>query len=348
MPIFARYWRLVRCFGVRLLAAGRSVMRNKTGPILFLAGVVMALAGWAEAEERYIFVEESNRWVPAGEIEEPLEGPLADIQGQMAAGEYRQAERALKAYLKAGPEVEDRQAAMLLYGDAALMRDRLYEAHKRYQKVIDEYPQTEEFAMALRRDLDIARAWLGGKKRRLWGIFRVPAQDEGVEILSQIEDLGHGYRIAEVALREKADYFYESGQFDLASIAYRRLADDVRSPRYTKMAMFRAASSALASFPGAAYDDTPLLEARELFNGYLNRFPAAAAEEDVDVLLASIEAKRAEKEYQIGSFYARIDRPKAAAYYYNYVLSTWPETLWAQRAEADLVRMGFEPGVVVQ
>ena len=157
-----------------------------------------------------------------------------------------------------------------------------------------------------------------------------------------IEQNGAGHRIAEVALKEKADYFFRTGQFELAEMAYRRLAKEYRSKKYRRYAMYRSAAAALASFPGIAFDDTPLIEASELYKEYLENFPNDSNKTEIKTILEQIQERRAHKEFSIGKFYERIRKVDAAAYYFKVVIKLWPETLWAERARAELERLGFE------
>jgi len=298
---------------------------------------------WSGTQERIIFDDERQVWIPAEELEQPLEGVVGQAQELVRARKYRQAERILKKYLKeTGPGEPDRAQAMLLYADAAFMRSEYGEADKRYNKIISEFPNTREYAISIRRELEIAKVWLAGKRKRTLGVFFLKAYDEAIDILSKIEQLAGGYRIAEVALWTKADYYYQSGQFELAEIAFRRLAKDYKSPRYHKIALNRASASALASFPGIYFDDTPLLDATQLYNEYLNEFPNEAKREDIPVILDQIKSKRAQKEFEIGRFYRRTRQPVSAAYYFRYVIRAFPDTLWAERAKTELDRMGFD------
>jgi len=312
--------------------------------LLLLALLVPAVVdASAQSQERYIYEEQQKTWVPAEELEKPLTGITAQAAELMQQGKLRQAEKILKTYLKTSePGDPERAPAMLLYADAAFMRGEYGQADLRYKNVINEFPNTREFAISIRRELDIAKAWLAGKKKRTLGILFLDATDEALDILSQIEQLAGGYRIAEVALWTKGEYFYKTGQFELAEIAFRRLAKEYKSPRYHQAAMYRSAASALASFPGVYFDDTPLLEAHELYTEYMESFPNEARREDIPTILEQIRLKRAEKEFLIAKFYARIRKPQAAAYYYRYVIRTWADTLWAEKSRAELQRLGFD------
>jgi outer membrane protein assembly factor BamD (BamD/ComL family) len=318
-------------------------MRNSYIVVLVLGWCgFLCLDGVGAARERIIFDEEKRVWIPAEELERPLQGTVGQAQELMQRKKIRQAEKILKKYLKENPTEPDRPQAMLLYADCAFMRSEYGQADERYKKIINEFPNTREYAISIRRELEIAKVWLGGKKKRVLGIFFLDATDEAIDILSQIEQLAGGYRIAEVALWTKGDYYYRTGQFELAEIAFRRLAKDYKSPRYHKIALNRAAASALASFPGIYFDDTPLLEASQLYNEYLESFPNEGKREDIPTILEQIKLKRAEKEYEIGRFYKRVRQPEAAAYYFRFVIRTWPETLWSQKSRSELERLGFD------
>ncbi len=309
--------------------------------------ILIAVVCWnqtlnAQQEERYIFDQTTHKWLPAEQVEKPYEGMLGQAQELITHRKYRKAEHILKKFLKQQLDDNDRRAAMLLYANCAFLRGRYAKAHKRYTQIINMYPNTREFAIALRRELDIARAWLAGKKQRVLGIFLMGAQDEALDILSMIEQNAVGHRIAEVALREKADYFFRTGQFELAEMSYRRLIKEYHSKRYRKYAMYRSAASALASFPGTAFDDTPLIEATELYQEYLENFPNDSKKPEIKTILEQIKDRRAHKDFDIGKFYERIRRADAAAYYFRVVIKKWPDTLWAERARAELEHLGFD------
>jgi outer membrane protein assembly factor BamD (BamD/ComL family) len=314
---------------------------------IFSMLLTIALCAWAgstclaQQQERYIFDEDTRDWIAGETLEPSLEGVAGEAQQMIESGQYRQAEKMLKEYLKStSTQQAGRVEAMLVYADSAFARDEYGLADERYHQLINEYPNTKEFAISLRRELDIANAWLAGKKKRVLGVLFLNASDEAIEILSMIEQLAGGYRIAEVALWTKADYYYQSGQFELAEIAYRRLSQNYNSPRYNKAAMYWSAASAMAAFPGIAFDDTPLLDAHELYTQYMDKYPQQAQKEDVPVVLEQIRLKQAQKDYEIGRFYKRIRKPDAAVYYFRYVVRNWPDTIFAEEAKIELQKMG--------
>ncbi|MCZ6815995.1 MAG: outer membrane protein assembly factor BamD, partial [Planctomycetota bacterium] len=142
------------------------------------------------------------------------------------------------------------------------------------------------------------------------------------------------------ALRIKADYHFNAGEFEEAELAYARLARDYPRGQYHRVAMRRSGESALARFPGVEFDDADLLEAEVYFQDFLRRYPTYAADAQVPQTLARIKESRAQKDYTIGRYYERIGKIDAAAYYFRVILEKWPATTWAVKANQRLIALG--------
>lgn len=298
-----------------------------------------------EIREQYIFDPESKSWqrLDIGEERRYItsDEDLLEIERLISEGKVRKAEKKVEKYLKKHKSADRKRAiALLLAGDCAFSRGRFDTAHRYYKELIDHYPNSREYALAIRKDLEIAKGWLSGKKRFILGFIPVSAVDEAIEILDMIEQLCSGYRIAEVAVKLKADYYYKVGNFELALEEYRKLSRMAGKPEYRQYALRRAGIAALANFPGVEFDDTPLLDALAIYNEYLNDFPQIDREQ-IEEIIKQIEDRLAYKEYTIGRFYRRIGRPLAAKHYFEYVINQWPNTLWAEKSQLELEKMGF-------
>jgi len=310
---------------------------------ILLQVVVFQTVSYAQHfQERYIFDEKTGQFKIREELTAVEDQTVAaQALKLLTTNEPAKAERLLKKHFKANPQARQRPDLLLMYADCRLARGDYYKAHKRYQQILDEFVGTREYAQAILREVAVADAFLAGRKRWILGIIPVSAEDEALEILTQVEQLGAGHRVAEVALRKKADYYYRTGQYELAELTYARLASEYPRGRYKCLAMYRSAESALASFPGVAYDDSALIEARERFLQYQQACPRQAAGHDIPLILQQIEAKQAHKQFEVARFYQRTRKPHAAAFYYRYVANTWPDSLWGSRARSELVKLGY-------
>ena len=81
-------------------------------------------------------------------------------------------------------------------------------------------------------------------------------------MLYRIQERSPGSPLAERALLRTADYYYNTGQFELASDAYAAYVRSYpRSPNVPRVRLRRAFAS-YAQFRGTKFDATSLLDAR--------------------------------------------------------------------------------------
>jgi len=324
-----------------------------------LALVPCAAAQTAEEKshaERLEFDPQTGRWNP---IAAPLPGTEAgDLElarASLAREEFDAARSALKTWRDSHPDSE-RQAEGLFYSadvevsavQAGHSGD-LMKAYEWYERILDNHAGTPWADRALRRELIIAEMFLfKGVKQWVWGgVLRVSATEEALDILNRlIDQRAPGTALAEQALRLKADYHYNAGEFLEAEIDYARLARDYPRGRYERLALLRSADAAFAGFAGVDFDDKPLLEADERYRRYADQYPDSAAAEGVGQRLERIRENRAEKEFRTGRFYERTHQTRAAAYYYRFVVDKWPDTTAARDARARLELL--DPGSVPQ
>lgn len=311
----------------------------------FAATLALTSAGatWAQEQhfrEREVLDRERGEWVELAPPEAGTpEALLEEGRSLLAQGRGREAKRLLKEWVRVNREHEHYREAMYLLGEAYFESGNFWGAYKRYEYVA-ENAAGELFQKALRREMDVARAFFAGKPRLVWGFLPLPAQDDGVEILDRVWQRVPGTRMGEDASRLKADYYYNRGDFPEAQLEYAQLAREYPRGRYAQFAMFRSALAAGNASAGILYDDRPLIEADERYRQLQDAFPTYAERNGVGVLRAAIRDRRAQKDYSIARWYERTDQPDAARYYYRLILRDWPDTLSAEQARSRLRALG--------
>ena len=312
-----------------------------------LMAVLASLTGLRASAEtprlrKLTYDSQKKEWV---EQTPPLpgtpEGDLFEIRRLNSNGQYR-------AVLKAAREFETRHGesdalypeVVLARAEAMIGREQFDEAHLLLQQFLDEYGGMAITVDALRLEFIVAEAYLSGVKRKVWGIFRVSAVDEGHKILDDIIADYPDTKLAELAHKAKADRLFTAGDHDLAEMEYARLLRDYAQSRYQEYALRRAADSALASFAGVEYDESALVEAQERYEDFRVRFGSTADRDQVTAILESIRQTRAEKDYRIGEYYERTDHLSSAVYYYQMVVKEWPDTIASTKAAARLELLG--------
>lgn len=305
--------------------------------------------------ERLEYDVSSGEWVTiAPPIPGTDDGDLALARTLLARGEYKAARKAFKLWFKMYEDSSFLPEALfyaaeteVLAEDAKPRGGDLMKAYRWLEELLGGWPGTELADRAVRKELIIAEMLLfKNRKQRLWGgLLWLSATDEALEMLDRIIDTwAPGTPVAEQALRRKADYHYDRGEFEEAEAAYARLTRDFPRGRYHKIAMLRSGQSAFARFPGVEFDEADLLEAEVYLKDFNSLYPRHAAENGVPQLLNRITESRAHKEYTIARYYERTRAIDAAAFYYRWIVERYPETTWAAEAYRRLVALGaIEP-----
>ena len=302
-----------------------------------LCSVVLAATKPPSYPERQVYDPATGTWTVApSPVPGTEEGDLQLAMIDLTENRPKQAKDRLKKWLKRYPGSQQRPEAMVALGDAELALGNRMQAYKQYEKALDQYPGLEGEERILRHEFAIGVAFLAGAKQKVFGIFRFPAYEEGLDILDKVVQRAPGAVLAEDAIKAKADYYFRNGEFALAETEYARLAQEFPRGRYPRLALLMSAQSALARFPGIAYDDSALWEARERFISFRERYPQFAEQENVAVWLRRIDETLADKHLMVGRWYSKQNHVESAAIYYREVISRWPDTNAAVQARSRL------------
>jgi outer membrane assembly lipoprotein YfiO len=210
-------------------------------------------------------------------------------------------------------------------------------------ELMDTYPESSLFYPALELQYRIADAYLQGYKSRFLRIPMFEQKDEAVEMLFRIQRRSPGSPLAEQALLRTADYYYDSGQFDLAADTYATYARPYpRSTELSRVLLLQAYSN-LALYRGPRFDPTPMIDAQQQLRDYASRFPQQARQQQVPELLEQIELDQARKLFLTGDFYQRTHKPRAARHLYAQVIEDHPDSPQALQARERLDRLNPEP-----
>ncbi|MCJ7544283.1 MAG: outer membrane protein assembly factor BamD [Phycisphaerae bacterium] len=267
------------------------------------------------------------------------EGELALVRWHVDQGDYRKAVGAAKRFLKLY-DSPLREEVMLLVGEAEMKRGMLFQGYEWFEKQLAEFPSGRFSSRALEHEFEVAEGFLAGRKRVVLAVFRLPARDDGLEILSRIAEHAPGTDMAQRALLRIAEYHFERGEWMDAAEAYDRYV--AAFPRGGKLAeaMLKAAQATYKSFGGIRRDEVPLIEAEQRYREFARRFPISATEAGVEATLEQIRGIRAAKLLEEARFYERVGKWSAATYTYRLVVENYPHTDAAEQAELGLVGLG--------
>ena len=327
---------ITRQYGMRTPAEIGDYAMNARMTTALCLGLWLWLSAAAPAGETEVDWQD-GKWVPLAQpVEGTAAGETAIVRRHLDNKKYKAAVKAAKKFLKRYPTDPLREEVLNLAGDAEMARKRYWPAYTWYEKQIEAFPTGKRLERALTREMDIARAFLAGKKRKLLKMFPVSAVSEGIEILHKITERTPKTVRAELALLAIGDHYFDKGKWEDASDGYDAylgmFPKSVRAP----YAELRAADAMRRSYQGKDWDETPLLDAEQRYKAFTRRYPAQAAKANVAKIVEELRSQRAAKNYEVARFYLETGKHKAAKYYLDLVTQDFADTPWAERAEAKL------------
>lgn len=310
--------------------------------VALLVGWGHPVAGQQPRTRSLTYDSESKKWIespppPPG----TAEGDLHRIRVLNKDKKFRAAMKAVKEFIKDyGTRDANYPAVLIAKAESLIGREDYYKAHRELQSFLDQFGGMGLTTEALRLEFVIAETYLTGVKRKLWGLRWLSGEDVALEILDMISAEYPESRIAEYAVKTKADYLFAKGDHAIAELEYARLMREYPRSRYDQFALRRSAEAALASFGGVEYDEAALIEAEERYRDYQSRYPGAAERDNVALILRTIRERRAQKTLTVADYYERTDHVTSAIFYYRIVSQEWPDTTAATKASARLELLG--------
>lgn len=270
------------------------------------------------------------------EVNDPA---LDRVESLLERHQYDAAKEIVVPWLKSHKVSPVRDRALYLMAEALYQYGDRIQAFYYLDELMDEYPQSKLFYMALDKQYQIADAYLSGYKRRFLLLPILPVEDEAVEMLYRIQQRSPGSPLAEKALLRTAEYYFANRDYDLAADTYAAyIRSYPRSPQ-VPFARLRQAYSNCAQFRGLRFDPTPLIDARAQLMDILTAYPDLARQNNVQALIDRIDRTFAQKIFATADYYQRTHQLKAAAWNYLYLVKTYPNALEAPKAQTRLAKL---------
>ena len=293
--------------------------------------VAMAVGGCSKMEVQR---STEQKWLPVSD----LVAELLKAEELIQQDKPKKAQKRLKKLVKKYPDSELMDRAMMLQADALFARGLYYQAFVEYDELVDKYPASRFFEPAIRQEVEIARRFLAGAKRKVWGFISASAKTEAVAILENVEEKWPGSALAAQALMMQADYYFQQGRYLEAQTIYQIVVDNYSRSSQYRTAMLKNAQATHAQYIGPSYESGCLTDAQIRYQQYLLQSARDSERKELTDRLDEIDRQQAEKEFQIADFYRRTGESAAAEHYWGYVAEQWPHTDWGHQAEELLAQ----------
>ena len=273
----------------------------------------------------------------SGAAEKSASEQLHKAQAFETAGDSRRAVGAYRTLLRQWPtsgvasECQFKIASLL---DEAHQLDRAFDA---YGKYISNYPQGAQFDKAVEGQFKIARAFLDGERRTVFGVKTFSSMERAQKMFEEIVKNAPFSKWAALSQFNIGQAQEKRGDNGAALAAYQLVVDKYGADEVAADALYQIGYIYLKESNKGSNDQGARIKARESFEDFLMRFPenekAAQAKEN----LATLAGTDVHKTLGVAQFYERTGNFKAAAIYYNNIISTVPDS-----AEAGVAKQRME------
>jgi hypothetical protein len=321
--------------------------RLPTPGFLAVLATAAIAAGPAVAQKTvYELDAEDGVWI-AGEAPEPGSDAamIAEARRDLAAERAREADSALSAWLETYERTDNPwlAEAYMLRGDARVALGDEYKALYDYETVAKDFAGSEVFLPTLERELRVGRMYLGGLRRKFFGLRIQNATDIGVELLMRIQERAPGSQLAETAAIELADHFYRVRDLELAAEMYGIFLVNYPRSEHRMHAMLRQIYANVARFKGPRYDASTLVEARALIRQFEGEFPQQAEELGVtEALVARLDESAAAQMLATAEWYMRRGDEVSARFMLRRLVLRHEGTVAAARGRDILTERDWE------
>ncbi|MSR18729.1 MAG: outer membrane protein assembly factor BamD [Phycisphaerales bacterium] len=270
-----------------------------------------------------------DQWVPAQEYSpQSPEGRLLTAQQALVHGEASRAENLANNWLEQNPVSPLKPRALLLKGDSILAQGDEYSALFEYEAICRVYPASDTFVIALAREMDIAKAYAGGLKKKFMGMFRIISGDEEAqELFIRIQERLPGSELAEEAGIALSDFYFEHRDFELAAESYDLFIRNYPRSALVGKARLRLIYSFCATFNGPEHDDSGLKAAHIKLLELAQTDRATAMEIGSDSLIIRLEESEAQKMLIEARWYLSMGDPISAERFIRRLVRKFPRSI---------------------
>lgn len=239
--------------------------------------------------------------------------------------------------------------AMYMAGESFFFADRYHASRNMFDELMKKYTNSRHLDRVTAREFLIGRYWEQlGRDESAWSSWTVNFTDkkrpwfdtkgQGVKVYEGIRLNDPTGPLADDALMAQATSYFVDNRFEEAGYHYEIMRKDYVQSEHVTQAHLLGLQSYMNAYQGAQYDVTPLVKAETLVEQtirvYGGRLPAERPR--LNQAKDLIREQMAEREYDLGEYYRRLDYNRAARVHYANVIRKFPDTKSAERAQQQI------------
>lgn len=326
-----------------------SPMNRFAGIIAWLSWTLTAGACLAQSNEYRL--DDSRDWATVSTPEPGTDAAIiAQARRHLAEDNPAAAKDLLDPWIEENKRKSNRYMpeALLVRGDALLALDREFTALYDYEEICKKYRESEVFAEAVHRELDIAIRYANGLRIRILGIRWGDPEDVLVELFLRVSERLPRSQAAERAMIELANYYYRQRDLIQAKDVYEAYLQAFPNGPNSLLARQRKIQCQVGRFKGPRYNAAPLIDAQVQVQQFERRYPAEAEATGLNAALASrLDESMAAQLLDTATWYLKVKDEPSSRLVLGRLLRDHPLTLSAERGRQIMREQGWDPPVAV-
>jgi outer membrane protein assembly factor BamD len=303
-------------------------LMSKSALLLSLT-LTAAAAAWPQAGLAAVVYRSNEGWSIEGE-DTQVEGSAAEqmrkAENLESSGDAGAAYNAYRALVKnfgqsaLAPKAQ-RKVAMLLERRGEY--DKAYEAYSTY---LNKYPRGEDFDGVVEAQFKIAKLFLDGQKRKVFGVPFAPSMARAQEMFEGIVKRAPFSKWAPLAQFNAGQAFEKQGKYPEAIAAYQTVVAKYPGDPIADDAQYQIGYVLMREAKEGSYDTASRQRARESFEDFLSRYPESEKAPQARENILALQGGVTKSALDIAKYYEKTKKYKAAVIYYNEVVKQQPDS----------------------
>lgn len=311
----------------------------------FAATALWAVATPTLGQASEYKLDGAREWAPQASPQPGTDAwTIAEARRMLAENRPEEARRSMSDWIEKNERSKNPllPEAYLVRGDALLALDDEFEALYDYEAIAKGYRASEQFPIAVRRELDIAERYANGLKLRSLGFRWADSSEIAEELMIRVQERMPRSALAEEAAIQLADFYYRRRDMKLARDAYDLYLENFPDGPHRIRALARRIQTEVARFKGPRYSGAGLINARLQIRDFMSRYPAEADRLGMnEALIARIDESMAAQLFDTSQWYLKIDDEPSARFTLSRLLRDYPRTVAAERGIELLQARGW-------
>jgi len=279
----------------------------------------------------WIWTPKTGKWInPKREVKPSPKQQLDYALEFYNQKNYNEALREFKKLINKYPKSYQAAEAQFYIGEVLMHQEKLYEAYQAYQKVIDIYPFSERINDVIKKEFDIAEAFISGKERKTLGVL--PLENPAIEILKKIIENSPYGPLAPLAQYKLGLVLKSLARFTEAEEEFEKVISKYPQSEWVEPARYQMAVCLASISPKPDYTQEKTLEAREKFEEFVKTHSEENLSLEAERKITELKEKEAESNFKIASFYEKQKDYKASKVYYRHIIENYPGSIWAAKS----------------